>query len=170
MADGNGEALPPGEVGEILVRGLSVMTGYWQNPEASAAALKDGWLWTGDMGVFDEDGFLSLRDRSKDLIISGGANIYPSEVEEVLLTHPAVAECAIVGVPDPDWGESVVACVVVVDGSTADAAALEAFCPQEMARFKRPKSYLFMESLPKNNYGKTLKTKLRKLTNNNKKQ
>ena len=162
-ADPEGRRLPANEVGEILVRGLSVMTGYWQNPEATAAALKDGWLWTGDMGLLDADGFLTLRDRSKDLIISGGSNIYPREVEEVLLRHPHVTEAAVVGTPDPQWGERVVAFVVAAPGATPSSATLDAFCLEEMARFKRPKSYRFLQTLPKNNYGKVLKTELRGL-------
>lgn len=163
VADPEGRSLPAKEVGEILVRGPSVMRGYWQNPEATAAALKDGWLWTGDMGVLDADGFLTLRDRSKDLIISGGSNIYPREVEEVLLRHPDVAEVAVVGAPDPQWGERVVAFVVAAPGAMPGSATLDAFCLVEMARFKRPKSYRFLPALPKNNYGKVLKTELRGL-------
>ena len=111
-ADEEGRSLPPGESGEVLVRGPSVMAGYWRNPEATARTLRDGWLWTGDLGAIDEDGFLTLKDRSKDLIISGGSNIYPREVEEILLEHPGVSECSVVGRPHRDWGEEVVAFVV----------------------------------------------------------
>src|SRR6185369_1142395 len=112
VADDNGTSLAVGEIGEILVRGDTVMAGYWRDPEASAAALQNGWLFTGDMGTLDEDGFLTLKDRSKDVIISGGSNIYPREVEEVLLLAPCVAEVSVVGAPDPEWGEIVVAFVV----------------------------------------------------------
>jgi long-chain acyl-CoA synthetase len=161
VADIQGRHLPPGETGEVLVRGDSVMAGYWRNPEASAAALRDGWLWTGDVGVLDADGFLTLKDRSKDLLISGGSNIYPREVEEVLLTAPGVAEVAVVGAPDPEWGEVVVAFVVARGATRPTAAALDAHCLERIARFKRPKRYIFVESLPKNNYGKVLKTELR---------
>ena len=161
VADGEDRSLPPGELGEILVRGDTVMTGYWQDPAASRAALKGGWLHTGDLGVFDEDGFLTLKDRSKDLIISGGANIYPREVEEVLLGHEAVLECAVIGRPHPEWGEEVVAFVVARPGEAADAAALDAHCLARIARFKRPRHVRFVEALPKNNYGKVLKTELR---------
>jgi len=148
-------------VGEVLVRGDSVMAGYWRNPEASALALRDGWLWTGDVGALDADGFLTLKDRSKDLVISGGSNIYPREVEEVLLTAPGVAEVACVGAPDAEWGEVVVAFVVPKPGQCIDEAALDAHCLAHIARFKRPKRYLVVDALPKNNYGKVLKTQLR---------
>ena len=161
VADATGRPLPAGEVGEVLVRGDSVMAGYWRNPEASAAAVRDGWLFTGDVGVLDADGFLTLKDRSKDLVISGGSNIYPREVEEVLLTAPGVAEAAVVGAPDPEWGEVVVAFVVAQPGAAADAAALDAHCLAHIARFKRPKRYVFVDALPKNHYGKVLKTELR---------
>ena len=161
VADAQGGELPPGEVGEVLVRGDSVMAGYWRNPEATAAAIRDGWLWTGDMGSLDADGFLTLKDRSKDLLISGGSNIYPREVEEVLLTAPGVAEAAVVGAPDVEWGEVVVAFVVPVRAGAVTAEALDTHCLAQMARFKRPKRYLFVNELPKNNYGKVLKTALR---------
>jgi len=137
------------------------MAGYWRNPEASANAIRDGWLFTGDIGALDEDGFLTLKDRSKDLIISGGSNIYPREVEEVLLTAPGVAEVAVVGAPDAKWGESVVAFVVPLAGSAPDEATLDAHCLAQIARFKRPKRYVFVDALPKNNYGKVVKTALR---------
>jgi long-chain acyl-CoA synthetase len=161
VADADDRPLPAGESGEVLVRGGSVMQGYWRDPDATAAALKGGWLHTGDLGVMDADGFLSLRDRSKDLIISGGANIYPREIEEVLLEHPAVAEAAVVGTADPEWGESAIAFVVPAGGRTVAAADLDAHCLARIARFKRPKAYRVVASLPKNNYGKVLKTELR---------
>ena len=161
VADEQGRDCAVGETGEVLVRGDSVMAGYWRNPEATAAAVRDGWLWTGDMGSLDEDGFLTLKDRSKDLVISGGSNIYPREVEEVLLTAPGVAEVAVVGAPDAEWGEVVVAFVVLQPGAAADERALDAHCLAHIARFKRPKRYRFVEALPKNHYGKVLKTTLR---------
>ena len=133
----------------------------WNNPEASAAALRGGWLHTGDIGVFDEDGFVTLKDRSKDMIISGGSNIYPREIEEILITDPRVAEASVVGRPHADWGEEVVAFVVVAEGRTITAADLDELCLDNIARFKRPKDYVFVENLPKSNYGKILKTKLR---------
>jgi long-chain acyl-CoA synthetase len=150
--------LAPGRIGEVLVRGDTVMSGYWGRPEASAETLRGGWLHTGDMGELDEDGFLTLRDRSKDVIISGGSNIYPREIEEVLLRHPRVEEIAVVGRPDPDWGEDVVAFVV---GSGIDAAELDRLCLASIARFKRPKDYRFVAALPKNDTGKVLKSALR---------
>ncbi|KQP44204.1 AMP-binding protein [Pseudorhodoferax sp. Leaf274] len=161
-----GAPLPAGEPGEIAVRGATVMAGYWRNPEATAQALPQGaggWLWTGDIGVLDHGGRLSLRDRSKDVVISGGSNIYPREVEEVLLTHPGVAEACVVGAPDAQWGEVVVAYVVVAPGLPQDAAALDAHCLAHIARFKRPKRYVFVDALPKNSYGKVLKRALREL-------
>ncbi len=161
VVDAGGAPLPPGEIGEIVLRGDVVMKGYWDNPEATAKALAGGWLRTGDMGAFDEDGFLTLKDRSKDMIISGGANIYPREVEEVLLRHDGVAEASVVGRPHADWGEEVVAFVVPGNGAEVDAEALDALCLDHIARFKRPKAYRFVAALPKNNYGKVLKTELR---------
>ncbi len=134
------------------------MAGYWNNPEASAGALQDGWLRTGDLGCFDDDGFLTLHDRAKDLIISGGANIYPREVEEVLLRHPSVHEVSVIGKPEAEWGEVVVAFVVADQVTVAE---LDALCLAHIARFKRPKHYHFIDALPKNNYGKVLKTALR---------
>ena len=162
IADAEGRPLPTGEIGEVLVRGDTVMAGYWEDPAATAAAVRDGWLFTGDMGSLDADGFLTLKDRSKDLVISGGSNIYPREVEEVLLLAPGVAEVSVVGAPDPEWGEVVVAFVVPRPGHAPDAAALDAVCLEHIARFKRPKRYVFVDALPKNNYGKVLKTELRR--------
>jgi long-chain acyl-CoA synthetase len=161
VTDAQGQDLPVGDVGEVLVKGDSVMAGYWRNPEATAAAVRDGWLFTGDVGCLDADGFLTLKDRSKDLIISGGSNIYPREVEEVLLEVPGVAEVSVVGTPDPGWGEAVVAFVVAAPGAALSADALDRHCLAHMARFKRPKRYEFVPALPKNNYGKVLKTELR---------
>lgn len=156
-----GACLPPGEVGEICVRGDVVMAGYWQDAAATAEALVDGWLHTGDMGCFDENGYLYLKDRSKDLIISGGSNIYPREVEEVLLQHEAVAEVSVLGQSDPEWGELVVAFVVAQPNVQLTAELLDAHCLQHLARFKRPRRYHFVCELPKNAYGKILKTELR---------
>jgi long-chain acyl-CoA synthetase len=157
VADSEDAPLAAGETGEILCRGEVVMPGYWRNEEASAAALRGGWLHTGDVGSFDAEGYLHLKDRSKDLIISGGSNIYPREVEEVLLSHAQVREVSVIGRPDREWGEAVVAYVV----GEAKAAELDALCLARIARFKRPKDYVFVDTLPKNNYGKILKTELR---------
>ena len=157
----DGEPLGPGEIGEIEVRGPCVMLGYWNNDQATKDAIKDGWLTTGDMGALDADGFLTLHDRSKDMIISGGSNIYSREVEDALLTHPDIAEVAVIGRPHPDWGEEVVACVVLHADRTLDKAALDAHCLDQIARFKRPKAYVEVPELPKNNYGKVVKKELR---------
>lgn len=161
VVDGEDRDLPPGETGEVLTRSDCVMAGYWANAEASARALRGGWLHTGDLGALDAEGFLTLRDRAKDLVISGGANIYPREVEEVLLRHPAVAECAVVGRPHPEWGEEVVA--FVVRRAPVEADELDALCLAHIARFKRPREYRFVARLPKNDTGKVLKTELRRL-------
>ena len=147
------------ESGEIVTRSDCVMAGYWDNPEATAQALRGGWLHTGDIGRMDEQGFLTILDRSKDMIISGGSNIYPREVEEVLLKHAAVREASVIGRPHPEWGEVVVAYVV----GEVPARELDELCLGEIARFKRPKDYVFVDALPKNNYGKILKTELREL-------
>ena len=157
VADGDDRPLPAGEPGEILCRGDVVMPGYWNNPEATAQTLKNGWLHTGDVGVFDADGYLTLKDRSKDLIISGGSNIYPREIEEILLEHPQVREVSVIGRADAEWGEAVIAYVV----GEAKPSELDALCLSRIARFKRPKDYVFVDALPKNNYGKILKTELR---------
>ena len=163
VADSGDAPLPHGEIGEILVRGPAVMRGYWNNPEATRRTLANGWLHTGDLGAMSEDGFLTLKDRSKDMIISGGSNIYPREIEEVLLRHPRVAEVAVVGRVHADWGEEVVAFVVARDAATETLTSdLDAMCLSEIARFKRPKAYVFVSSLPKNNTGKVLKTELRR--------
>jgi long-chain acyl-CoA synthetase len=161
--DEQDKPLPAGEVGEIVTRSDCVMKGYWENPAASAKALRSGWLHTGDVGSLDAEGFLTIKDRSKDMIISGGANIYPREIEEVLLRHPAVAECSVVGRPHAEWGEEVIA--FVVRRSDVSPADLENLCLDNIARFKRPREYRFVEALPKNNYGKVLKTELRKTLN-----
>jgi len=157
VADEQDRPLPAGETGEILCRGDVVMAGYWRDPQASAATLKGGYLHTGDVGAFDADGYLTIKDRSKDMIISGGSNIYPREVEEILLKHAGVREVSVIGRPDREWGEVVVAYVV----GDAPPAELDALCLNAIARFKRPKDYVFVEALPKNNYGKILKTELR---------
>jgi long-chain acyl-CoA synthetase len=161
VVDGEDRALPPGEIGEVIVKSEVTMRGYWGNPEASARALKGGWLHTGDLGVFDEHGFLTLKDRSKDVIISGGSNIYPREVEEVLLLHQGVLEASVIGRPSKEWGEEVIAFVVKKTGAAVPEAELDGLCLQNIARFKRPKAYFFIDALPKNNYGKILKTDLR---------
>ncbi|MGJ8628388.1 MAG: AMP-binding protein [Sulfitobacter sp.] len=159
IGDTEGTPVPIGTHGEIMVRGQTVMPGYWNNPQATEKTLKNGWLMTGDMGFLDAEGYLTLQDRSKDMIITGGSNVYPREVEEVLLMHAAVREVSVVGHPHPEWGEEVVAFVV---GDVAETE-LDALCLAHIARFKRPKRYLRIAELPKNNYGKVLKTELREM-------
>ena len=161
IVDASGAPLPAGEIGEVVCRGEVVMSGYWNNPTATAEALRDGWLYTGDLGSRDARGYVTLRDRSKDVVISGGSNIYPREVEEVLLSHPGVSEACVIGQTDAEWGEIVVAFVVAVPGASLSERALDAHCLERIARFKRPKRYFFVDSLPKNSYGKVLKRELR---------
>lgn len=163
IGDEDGKTLPIGEVGEILVAGPTVMPGYWKNDKASAETVREGWLWTGDMGAMDDDGFVTMHDRSKDMIISGGSNIYPREVEEVLSDLDTVAEVAVVGRKHPEWGEVVIAFVVPAKGAELSVASLDTHCIENIARFKRPKEYRLIGELPKNNYGKVLKTDLRDL-------
>ena len=161
ILDSDGREAARGIAGEICVRGEAVMLGYWRNEQATADTLRDGWLHTGDIGYLDEDGFLYLTDRSKDVIISGGSNIYPREVEEVLLQHPAVGEVSVIGLSDADWGEIVAACITPKPGADLTEAMLEQYCLETMARFKRPKLYRLLAELPKNSTGKILKTRLR---------
>jgi acyl-CoA synthetase (AMP-forming)/AMP-acid ligase II len=163
VVDDQDRDLRAGEIGEIITKSDCVMDGYWQNPAANAETLRGGWLHTGDLGSMNADGLLTLRDRSKDMIISGGSNIYPREIEEVLLRHPDVVEASVVGRSHPDWGEEVVAFLVARPGTVVAAAELDRLCLDHIARFKRPRDYRFVEALPKNNYGKVLKTELRRL-------
>ena len=167
LVDDDDNIVQAGEIGEVTVRGDVVMSGYWNNPDATAKSLRGGWLHTGDVGVFDADGFLTLKDRSNDMIISGGTNIYPREIEEVLLRHGAVLEASVIGRPHAEWGEEVVAFVVTRDGQAVNEDELDKLCLDNIARFKRPKVYRFVAELPKNNYGKVLKTELRGLADKN---
>jgi long-chain acyl-CoA synthetase len=162
IVDSDNQPVPAGTPGEVIVRGPTVMGGYWNNAEATQQTIVDGALRTGDIGLLDKRGLLQLKDRSKDVIISGGSNIYPREVEEALLTHEAVNEVAVVGIPDPQWGESVVAFVVCRQGAVTSEQELDAVCLQTIARFKRPKRYIFVQELPKNGTGKVLKRELQK--------
>lgn len=157
IADAEDRVVPAGEPGEIQVRGPAVMAGYWRAPEASEAALRGGWLHTGDVGRLDERGFLHVLDRLKDLIITGGSNVYAREVEDVLLRHPAVHDAAVFGTPDRLWGETVTAVVV----GAPDADELRAFCREHLADYKRPKHVYVADTLPRNSYGKVLKRELR---------
>jgi acyl-CoA synthetase (AMP-forming)/AMP-acid ligase II len=159
----NGLRAKTGDIGDIICRGDVVMAGYWNDERATAETIRDGWLYTGDIGSMDERRYLTLLDRSKDVVISGGANIYPREVEEALLTHPAVSECCVVGKKDAEWGEVVVAFIVLTGPSAAIAEALDFHCLERIARFKRPKDYIFLDSLPKNSSGKIVKREVREL-------
>lgn len=162
VIDEEGNELPPGEVGEIVARGPRVMSGYWKDPEKTAQALtKDGWLRTGDMGYRDEDGYFYLAGRADDLIIRGGENISPEEVENVLYSHPKIEEAAVIGIPDPEWGQEPRAIVVLKKGAEATAEEIMEFCRQRLSSFKRPRSVIFVDSLPRNPMGKVLKRVLR---------
>ncbi len=153
--------LPRGEVGEICVRGPAVMRGYWGRDDATAETLRGGWLHTGDVGSMDEHGYVYILDRSKDMIISGGENIYPREIEEVLVQHPAISEACVIGVPDPMWGEAVKALVVLKSSSEVGAEELIAFVGARIAGYKKPKSVEFVQELTKNAYGKMLRREMR---------
>jgi fatty-acyl-CoA synthase len=159
--DEDARRLPPGERGEIVMRGPKVFKGYWRDPDATAAAFAGGWFHTGDIGVRDEDGYLFIVDRLKDMIVSGGENIAGSEVERVLYDHPDVLETAVVGRPDPRWGEVPVAYVVLRPGATTTADALLEHCRTQLARFKVPRDIAFLDALPRNPSGKVLKRELR---------
>jgi len=161
VVDSDGIEVPTGHVGEVVVRSRQVMKGYWNLPEATATTIRDGWLHTGDAGYTDADGYLYIHDRVKDMIISGGENIYPAEVESALYGHPAVADVAVIGVPDDRWGEAVKAIVVIEPGAGATAQDLIAYCRERIAHYKAPKSIDFAESLPRNASGKLLKRVLR---------
>jgi acyl-CoA synthetase (AMP-forming)/AMP-acid ligase II len=159
IIDSTGAILPPGMVGEVAIRSVSNMTGYHRNPEATAKALHDGWYRTGDAGFLDADGYLTIHDRVKDMIISGGENIYPAEIESALHDHPDVIDCAVIGVPDARWGEAVKA--IVVRRGDVSAEAIIAFARTRIAGYKVPKSVDFVDSLPRNASGKILKKELR---------
>ena len=161
VMDDNGNLLPSGQAGEIVCRGNIVMRGYYNNPAATSEVSQFGWHHTGDIGKFDEDGFLYLVDRKKDMIISGGFNVYPSEVEQVIWTHPAVQDCAVVGIPDEKWGEAVTAIVEVKPGKTVSAEELIVLCKEKLGGVKAPKSVHFWANLPRSSVGKVLKREIR---------
>jgi len=162
IADADGDSLAPGEVGEILYRGPNVMKGYWNRPEATAEAIdEDGWFHTGDAGYLDEDGFLFISDRVKDMVISGGENVYPAEVEGVLYEHPAVAEVAVIGLSDEKWGEAVTAVVALNEGAELTLEELRDFADGKLARYKLPLRLHIVDALPRNPAGKVLKFELR---------
>jgi acyl-CoA synthetase (AMP-forming)/AMP-acid ligase II len=161
IVDDSGKDLGPGEVGEVIVRGDHLMQGYWKLPEATADTLRNGWVHTGDLGYFDPAGFIFLVDRKRDMIISGGFNIYPKEIEDAIVSHPKVKEVAVIGVPDAKWGEAVKALVVPVEGVELTEEEIIDHCRHQLAGFKKPKSVEFLKSLPRNPYGKVQKTVLR---------
>jgi len=160
IVDEEGNDVPVGEVGELIIRGPQVMKGYWNRPEETANTLRDGWLYTGDMAKMDEDGYFYIVDRKKDMIIAGGFNIYPREVEDVLFEHPAVKEAAVVGVPDPYRGETVKAFIVLKDGQHVTEKELDEFCRKNLAAYKVPRIYEFRTELPKTMVGKVLRRQL----------
>jgi len=161
IVDERGDDCPPDQPGEIVVRGDQVLSGYWRRPEANAEAFRDGWFHTGDVARMDPEGFVYIVDRKKDMIVSGAENVYPREVEEVLYSHPAVAEAAVFGVPDEHWGERVAAAVVKTAGQTVDEVELDALCRERLAGYKRPRAWHFVDGIPKNVSGKVLKRELR---------
>ena len=165
VVDDNGRELPPGEKGEVLLRAPNMMKGYLNRPEDTAAAIKDGWLHTGDIAKMDADGFLYILDRKKDMIISGGENIYPAEIEDALLNHPKVADVGVIGYPHEKWGEAVKAIVVVQEGQTLTEDELIEWCEGKIGRFKIPKSVVITDAIPRTPTGKILKTELRKQFN-----
>jgi long-chain acyl-CoA synthetase len=161
IVDADGQELPRGQPGEIAVRGAQVMLGYWKKPEATAAALRNGWLHTGDGAWMDDEGFIYIVDRVKDMIISGGENIYSREVENAVHAHPAVRECAVIGVPDERWGEAVLAIVALKDGKSATAQDIIDHCHRLIANYKCPRHVEFREALPLSGAGKIMKNVLR---------
>lgn len=162
VIDEEGHELPSGEVGEIMARGPRVMSGYWKDDEKTSKTIdKDGWVHTGDMGYVDEDGYFFLAGRSTDMIIRAGENISPEEVEGVIHSHPQVNECAVIGIPDEEWGEEPMALVVLKDGETAAPEEIMEHCRANLASYKRPRSVVFVDSLPRNQMGKVIKRELR---------
>ena len=161
MIDAFGEPVGPGEVGEIVYRGPTTMSGYWNKPAETAEAFEGGWFHSGDLVRMDDEGFVYVVDRKKDMIISGGFNVYPSEVEQVLWAHPAVQDCAVIGVPDANWGEAVKAVVELNKGQSTTAEELIALCKEKLGSVKAPKTVDFVETLPRSPVGKVLKKDLR---------
>jgi fatty-acyl-CoA synthase len=161
IQDADGTELAPFATGEICVTGPAVFVGYFNNPEANAKAFRNGWFLTGDLGHMDEQGFVYLTGRASDMYISGGSNIYPLEIEEKILTHPDISEVAVLGIPDPIWGEVGMAVVVPVAGVNPDSIDIIAWLGDEMARYKRPKAIVFWDALPKSAYGKITKKMIR---------
>lgn len=163
IVDENDKLLPANTTGEIVVRGDLVMQGYWGDADATNQTLRNGWLHTGDIGHMDEDQYLYITDRLKDMVIKGGTNIYPREIEEVLYRHPDVQEATVFGIPDSEWGESIVAAVVLRPGAMATQTELGAWCTTHLSAFKKPSTFHFVAELAKSGYGKILKREVRKL-------
>ena len=161
VVDSDGQPVPPGTVGELCIRGPNVMKGYWRNPEKTAEAIRDGWLHSGDAAYLDAEGYVFLQDRIKDMIVSGGTNLYPNEIESALLEHPALLDVAVIGVPDAKWGEVPLAVCVTRDGAAIADEALIAFCRERLGGYKIPRQYRFVTELPRNASGKILKRELR---------
>ena len=161
IVDNDDRELPMDEIGEIVARAPQVMLGYWNRSDATADTMRGGWLHTGDLGRVDSTGYLFVVDRKKDMIISGGSNVYAREVEEALLKHDNVAEVAVIGLPDRKWGELVTAVVVSRSGEPTPDAAMHGFARHALADYRRPKRFIWLESLPRNAYGKILKRELR---------
>jgi acyl-CoA synthetase (AMP-forming)/AMP-acid ligase II len=161
VVDDEGKDVGPGEVGEVIIGGQQVMKGYWNNPDATKATLRDGWIYSGDLGRIDAHGYLFIVGRKKDVIISGGENIYPREIEEVLHAHPAILEAAVVGAPDPKWGEAVTAVIVLRVGAALSEQETIQYCEEKLARFKKPKAVYFRQALPRSSLGKILKNEIR---------
>lgn len=162
VADEDGHEVRAGQVGELLLRGPSIFVGYWQKPEATRSALRDGWFFSGDLARMDDDGYFFIVDRKKDMVITGGENVYPAEVEQVLYRHNAIAEVAVIGSPDEKWGESVTAVVVLKDGANVSETALIDWIRGRLAHFKCPRSAVFIDALPRTATGKILKRELRR--------
>jgi acyl-CoA synthetase (AMP-forming)/AMP-acid ligase II len=156
-----GVEVPRGQVGEVAVRGPQIMDGYWNLPEATQSSLVDGWMMTGDAAYMDDEGYVYIQDRIKDMIVSGGENVYPAEVENVLFEHPDVGDAAVIGIPDERWGETILAFLVTRDGQLPDPQELEAFCRERLAGYKVPRRFELISELPRNASGKVLKKDLR---------
>ena len=161
VVDSDDNDVPVGEVGEVIIQSLNNMKGYWNRPEATAESIKDGWFYSGDIGYFDDEGFLYIHDRVKDMIVSGGENIYPAEVENALLSHPQIADAAVIGIPDDKWGESTKAFVVLSEGSSLNAKDVISYTKSKIASYKCPKTINFIDELPRNPSGKVLRRELR---------
>ena len=161
IVDDDDRDVAPDTVGELVLRGRNIFAGYWMLPKETAEAFRNGWFHTGDLGRIDDEGFITLVDRKKDMVITGGENVYPVEVEQVLVRHPAVREAAVFGVPDEKWGETVVAAAALEPGTTASAEELIAYCRERLAHFKCPTRVEVVDELPRNATGKVLKRELR---------